>query len=81
VIVERATVTFEGLTLSAERAHAITRRAFALAAADSDDLAGRVVERLVLAPVEVGAGPLSDEALTQRIAAAIRRELRAAGEG
>jgi hypothetical protein len=81
VIVERATVTFEGLTLSAERAQAITRRAFALAAAGSGDLAGRVVERLALAPVEVGAGPPNDEALARDIAGAIGRGLRPAGGG
>jgi hypothetical protein len=69
------------MTLSAERAQVITRRAFELAVAGSGDLAGRVVERLVLAPVEVGAGPLNDEALAGRIAAAIGRELQSAGEG
>jgi hypothetical protein len=76
MIVERATVIFEGLTLSAERAQAITRRAFGLVAAGSGDLAGRVVERLVLDPVAVGAGPLDDDALARRVARAIHRQLR-----
>jgi hypothetical protein len=81
MIVDRATVTFEGLTLSAERAQAITRRAFALAAASSGDLAGRVVERLVLDPVEVGAGPLDDDALARRIAATLHEQLRQRNRG
>ena len=42
MIVERATVTFEGLTLSAERAQGITRRAFGLVAAGAGDHAGRL---------------------------------------
>lgn len=79
MIVDRATVTFEGLTLSAERAQAITRRAFGLAAAGSGDLAGRPIERLVLDPIEVGAGPLDDDALARRVAAAIDRQLRQRG--
>jgi hypothetical protein len=76
VIVDRATVTFEGMTLSAERARAITRRAFELAAAGSGGLAGRVVERLLLDPIEVGAEPLDDDALARRVAAGIHRQLR-----
>jgi hypothetical protein len=81
MIVDRASVTFEGLTLSAERAQAIARRAFALAAASSGDLAGRVVERLVLDPVEVGPGPLDDDALARRIAAALHDQLRQRNRG
>jgi hypothetical protein len=81
MIVERATVTFEGLTLSAERARTITRRAFGLLAAGSGDLAGRVVERLALDPVEVGDGPLDDDALARRVAGAIHRQLRQQDRG
>jgi hypothetical protein len=81
VIVDRATVTFEGMTLSAERTRAITRRAFELAAAGSGDLAGRVVERLLLDPIEVGAGPLDDDALARRVAAGIHRQLRQRDRG
>jgi hypothetical protein len=81
MIVERATVTFEDLTISAERAQAITRRAFGLVAAGSGDLASRVVERLVLDPVAVRAGPLDDEALARRVAGAIHRQLRRRDRG
>jgi hypothetical protein len=76
MIVERATVTFEGLMLSAERAQGITRRAFRLVAAGAGERAGRRVERLVLEPVEVGAGPLDDDALARRVAAAIQEQMR-----
>jgi hypothetical protein len=81
MIVERATVTFEGLTLSAERAQTITRRALGLVAAGAGERAGRRVERLVLDPVEVGAGPLDDDALARRVAAAIRQQLRQQDRG
>jgi hypothetical protein len=81
MIVERATVTFEGLTLSAERAQAITRRAFGLVAAGSGDLAGRVVEMLVLDPVAVGPGLLDDDTLARRVAGAIHRQLRRRDRG
>ena len=81
MIVERATVTFEGLTLSAERAQGITRRAFGLVAAGAGDHAGRLVERLVLEPVEVGAAPLDDDALARRVAAAIHQQLRQQDRG
>jgi hypothetical protein len=81
VIVERATVTFEGITLSAERAQAITRRAFELAAAGSGDLAGRVVERVLLELVEADAGRLDDDALARRVAVGIHRQLRQRDRG
>jgi hypothetical protein len=81
MIVEWATVTFEGLTLSAERAQGITRRAFGLVGAGAGDHAGRLVERLVLEPVEVGAGPLDDDALARRVAAAIHQQLRQQDRG
>jgi hypothetical protein len=81
VIVERATVIFEAMTLSAERAQAITRRAFELAATGTGDLAGGVVERVLLDPLEAGTGLLDDDALARRIAAGIHRQLRQRDRG
>jgi len=82
-VIERATVSFEGLNVSPERARAITRRAFQLVAErhGRERLGEGRIHTLILPPLRVSARGVNDLELARTLADAVGDALRLRGGG
>jgi hypothetical protein len=78
MIIERATVSFDGLQVSPERAHAISQRAFQLVAEAHSrrSLGSGRIDSLTLPPLAISAQAMDDHSLAQAIANAVGEALR-----
>jgi hypothetical protein len=81
--IERATVSFEGLPVSPERAQAITQRALRLVAEQHgrESLGHGHIASLTLPPLQVSLHTLDDHELARTIANAVGEALRLRREG
>lgn len=82
-IIERATVSFEGLDVSPERARAITQRALQLVAErhERESLGEGRIDTLSLPPLKVSRHALDDLELARTLAEAMGEALRLRGGG
>jgi hypothetical protein len=78
LVIERATVSFEGLPVSPERAQAITQRALRLVAEQhgQQSLGHGHIGSLTLPPLQVSPHALDDHELARAIATAVGEALR-----
>lgn len=78
MLIERATVSFEGLPVSPERAQAITQRALRLVAEEHgrESLGQGHIGSLTLPPLKVSAHALDDQELARTLANAVGEALR-----
>jgi len=83
LVIERATVSFEGLPVSPERAQAITQRALRLVAEEhgKESLGHGHIGSLALPPLKVSMHALDDHELARTIASAVGEALRLRREG
>ncbi|MCY1019288.1 hypothetical protein [Pyxidicoccus sp. MSG2] len=82
-VIERATVSFEGLDLSPERARDVTRRALQLVAErhEREDLGEGRIDTLTLPPLRVTSQRMDEQALAVALADAVGEALRRRGGG
>jgi hypothetical protein len=82
-VIERATVSFEGLDLSPERARDVTRRALQLVAErhEREDLGEGHIDSLTLPPLRVTSRRMDEQALAVALADAVGEALRRRGGG
>lgn len=82
-VIERATVSFEGLDLSPERARDVTRRALQLVAErhEHEDLGEGRIDSLTLPPLSVTSRGMDEQALAVALADAVGEALRRRGGG
>lgn len=78
LVIERATLIFEGLPVSPERAQAITQRALRLVAEQhgQQSFGHGHLSSLTLPPIQVSAHALDDQELARAIANAVGEALR-----
>ncbi|MBN1203490.1 MAG: hypothetical protein JXB05_01015 [Myxococcaceae bacterium] len=83
MIIERATVSFEGLDVSPERAQAITERALRLVAEthERESLGEGRIGTLSLPPLKISPHALDDLELARALANAVGDALRLRGGG
>jgi hypothetical protein len=82
-VIERATVSFEGLDLSPERARDVTRRALQLVAErhERENLGEGPIDTLSLPPLTITSRNLDEQSLAAALADAVGEALRRRGGG